>query len=140
MDILGLGAFTAPLVATQFADRQRWSFHYLISLGIAILEVTALSAALRFKTQEGKNFFSFPYVLMTLNARVELRAETGEEPGEQEDTSSGSKYKQMMGLPAVHLLTIWTVIYVGVEVTLGGMRLVLSSGRLLSLKLLQAGL
>ncbi|KIP04727.1 hypothetical protein PHLGIDRAFT_129318 [Phlebiopsis gigantea 11061_1 CR5-6] len=97
----GLGAFTAPLVATQFAKEQRWSFHYLISMGIAFIEVITLSTALRFKNQE------------------ELRAETGEEPVE-EDTTGGSKYKQMMGLPALHLLTVWTVIYVGVEVTLGG--------------------
>ncbi|KIP04714.1 hypothetical protein PHLGIDRAFT_31215 [Phlebiopsis gigantea 11061_1 CR5-6] len=98
---VGLGAFTAPLSATQFAKEQRWSFHYLISLGIAALDAVFLSAALRFKNQE------------------ELKAETGEEPGEV-DTTGGGKYKQMMGIKALHLLTCWAVIYVGVEVTLGG--------------------
>jgi len=32
---LGLGAFTSPLVATQFTQLQHWSFHYIVSLGIA---------------------------------------------------------------------------------------------------------
>jgi hypothetical protein len=46
-------------------------------------------------------------------------AEMGEEPAEP-NTNGGSKYKQIMGISAVHFLAIWALIYVGVEVTLGG--------------------
>ena len=50
---VGLGAFSSPLVATHFATQERWSFHYLISLGIAISNVAFLTAAFRLKTQDG---------------------------------------------------------------------------------------
>ena len=39
---------------------------------------------------------------------------------EEADTSGDSKYKQIMGLRAVHYLAVFSLIYVGVEVTLGG--------------------
>ena len=32
----------------------------------------------------------------------------------------GSKYRQIMATSAVHYLACWALIYVGVEVTLGG--------------------
>jgi len=32
----------------------------------------------------------------------------------------GSKYKQIFALRAVHLLAIFALIYIGIEVTLGG--------------------
>src|SRR5882762_3813937 len=51
---VGMGAFTAPLVATQFSHSRRWSLFYLISLGIAIANVAVLIAVFRFKTQDGK--------------------------------------------------------------------------------------
>lgn len=49
----GLGAFAAPLVATQFAQIDRWSFHYLVSLGIALSNAVALAMVFRFKGQDG---------------------------------------------------------------------------------------
>ena len=38
----GTGALVAPLVATQFAAMPRWSFHYLISMGGALLNTASL--------------------------------------------------------------------------------------------------
>ena len=52
----GIGAFASPLAATQFAQLPRWSFHYLISLGIAITNAISLIAVFRFKTQHGKSY------------------------------------------------------------------------------------
>ena len=49
----------------------------------------------------------------------EVMAEAGHAPGEA-DTMGESKYKQIMGIKAVHYLACWALIYVGVEVTLGG--------------------
>jgi fucose permease len=46
-------------------------------------------------------------------------AEAGEAPAEP-DTTGSSKLKQIMGMATVHFLAIWALIYVGVEVTLGG--------------------
>ena len=48
-------------------------------------------------------------------------AEVGEAP--EAETSGGSKYRQILGISAVHYLACWALIYVGVEVTLGGERL-----------------
>ena len=46
-------------------------------------------------------------------------AEAGQAPAET-DSAGGSKYRQIMGLSAIHFLACWALIYVGVEVTLGG--------------------
>ena len=45
--------------------------------------------------------------------------EIGEAPAEPDNTGS-SKLKQIMGTSTAHILAIWALIYVGVEVTLGG--------------------
>ncbi|KAG8767714.1 hypothetical protein FRC12_006082 [Ceratobasidium sp. 428] len=45
----GAGACAAPLVATQFATRPRWSFYYLVSLGLAVTNTINLSYVFRFK-------------------------------------------------------------------------------------------
>lgn len=46
-------------------------------------------------------------------------AEAGHAPGEVDNTRE-NKYRQIFGTKMVHLLSIWALIYVGVEVTLGG--------------------
>ncbi|KDQ58463.1 hypothetical protein JAAARDRAFT_129011, partial [Jaapia argillacea MUCL 33604] len=97
----GLGAFTAPLVATHFADTEHWSFHFLISVGIAVSNTALLTTVFRFGTQD------------------EVMAKVGQGPGEV-GTGEGSKYRQLMGQISLHLLAIFALIYVGVEVTIGG--------------------
>lgn len=97
----GLGAFSAPLAATHFAAQQRWSLHYLISVGVTLLNVLFLVLAFRFKRQD------------------EVMAEAGEEPAAP-DANGGSKLGQIMRMRTVHFLAVWALIYVGVEVTLGG--------------------
>jgi uncharacterized membrane protein (DUF485 family) len=49
----GLGAFAAPLVATQFAQMERWSFHYFVALGLAVLNTLSMILVFRFKSREG---------------------------------------------------------------------------------------
>ena len=46
-------------------------------------------------------------------------AEAGQATVESE-SMGGSKYRQIMATSAVHYLACWALIYVGVEVTLGG--------------------
>ena len=49
----GAGALASPLVSTQFAQLHRWSFHYLVSLAIAISNTIILMVVFRFKDQDG---------------------------------------------------------------------------------------
>ncbi|KAI0739076.1 major facilitator superfamily domain-containing protein [Daedaleopsis nitida] len=97
----GLGALISPLVATELAkDPRHWSFHYIISAGLYLMYAALLWASFRGKRQE------------------EIMAEEGEFP--EIDDGSANKFKQMMRLKEVHLMSFFTLIYVGVEVTLGG--------------------
>lgn len=50
---LGAGALVAPLVSTQFAQLRRWSFHYLVSLGITALNTVFLAVVFRARRQDG---------------------------------------------------------------------------------------
>lgn len=53
--VYGLGAFASPLVATQFSSmKDKWSYHYLTSLGVALITLATLVAVSRFKTQDGE--------------------------------------------------------------------------------------
>ncbi|KAF9653480.1 MFS general substrate transporter [Thelephora ganbajun] len=99
--IYGLGAFSAPLVSTQFSTMRHWSYHYFSSLGLAVTSAVLAVVIFRFKTQE------------------ECLLEIGQHP---EETESGehSAYRQIFRLRAVHLMAFFILIYVGVEVTIGG--------------------
>lgn len=57
-DYIGLGALSAPFVATHFAQQQHWSYHYLISLFFSILNSISFFTIIGFKTQDGKHIFS----------------------------------------------------------------------------------
>ncbi|KAF8172836.1 major facilitator superfamily domain-containing protein [Mycena galopus ATCC 62051] len=97
----GAGALTSPVVATQFAQIPHWSFHYLVSLGLAILNVTILTLTLRFRSLD------------------ECLALIGEAVGEH-STSDRSNFRQILSLKTVHILAFFILVYVGVEVTIGG--------------------
>nr|GAT52960.1 predicted protein [Mycena chlorophos] len=97
----GAGALASPLVATQFSQMPHWSFHYLCSLGIAIINSTLIFCVFKFKTQD------------------ECLASVGEAAGETGE-SEHSTFRQIMALKTVHLLALFILVYVGVEVTIGG--------------------
>ncbi|KAJ7350910.1 major facilitator superfamily domain-containing protein [Mycena albidolilacea] len=97
----GAGALVSPLVATQFAQLRHWSFHYLTSLGVAVLNIIFLSVVFRAKTQD------------------ECLAQIGQEAGEKGE-SEKSHFRQILSIKAVHLLALFLLVYVGVEVTIGG--------------------
>ncbi|RDX49324.1 MFS general substrate transporter [Lentinus brumalis] len=100
----GAGALSAPLVATQFSQLPRWSFHYLVSLGLALINICAIASVYKFRTFEA------------------LLTEIGIPPtaNDRDNGLSGSKYQQIMRLRDVHLIALFILIYVGTEVTLGG--------------------
>ncbi|KAI8976674.1 major facilitator superfamily domain-containing protein [Trametes punicea] len=98
----GLGALVSPLVATQFSQSPaHWSFHYLISAGLYICNTCILWMVFRGRQQ--------PQVM-----------EEEGESGVTENTVDSNKYKQVLGLREVHILSAFSLIYVGVEVTMGG--------------------
>ncbi|KAJ7478671.1 major facilitator superfamily domain-containing protein [Mycena galericulata] len=97
----GAGALVAPLVSTQFAQLQHWSFHYLVSLGITALNTIFLALVFRAKTQD------------------DCLARIGQATGEK-GSSEESHLRQIISIKAVHLLALFLFVYVGVEVTIGG--------------------
>ncbi|PCH38276.1 MFS general substrate transporter [Wolfiporia cocos MD-104 SS10] len=101
----GLGAFIAPLVATYFASAPRWSYHYLVAACIAVNNVIILATVFRFRNQDISD----------------VMAEAGEIIAEISTTnSSDNLYHQILRLKEVHFLSLFCLIYVGVEVTIGG--------------------
>ncbi|KAL1744649.1 major facilitator superfamily domain-containing protein [Schizophyllum fasciatum] len=103
MSAYGLGAFLAPLVATQFAKLEHWSYFFIISLGLNCANAALILAVFRLR----------PY--------DEIMKSAGYELPEADGLANGtSKYHQLMRLPIVHLTALFTFIYVGTEVTLGG--------------------
>ncbi|CAA7269995.1 unnamed protein product [Cyclocybe aegerita] len=98
----GCGAFAAPLVSTQFAQLPRWSFHFLASLGLAISNTILLVLVFKLKSQD------------------ECLRQAGEVIPERTAESEQGTFKTVMRTKAVHLLAVFILIYVGVEVTIGG--------------------
>jgi hypothetical protein len=112
----------SPLVATQFAQRSRWSFHYLTSFAVATLNTFFLICVFKFKTQDGGLNLLFPSDIISDFARwrnLECLAQIGQ-AAEEKEGDGGSKYKEMFKLKALHLLAFFILVYVGVEVTIGG--------------------
>ncbi|KAJ8589363.1 MFS general substrate transporter [Rhizopogon salebrosus TDB-379] len=101
MAIIGAGALSSPLVATQFSQLPRWNFHYLTSLGIAITNTIALIIVFRLKRQR------------------ECLAEIGIADADH-STSEHSHLRQIFMNKDVHVLASWALLYVGAEVAIGG--------------------
>lgn len=53
-------------------------------------------------------------------ARTECLIEAGETIPKNAEASEKAGYKQILQLKAVHLLAIFLILYIGVEVTIGG--------------------
>ncbi|CAE6424301.1 unnamed protein product [Rhizoctonia solani] len=99
--LYGAGAFVSPLVATQFANHPRWSYHYMVPLVISSLNLVFLFSTFRFHTQEE--------LLGPIQSADPV-----------ESGSNERKYRQMFGLWAVQAMAIFSVLYVGAETTMGG--------------------
>ncbi|TRM63904.1 major facilitator superfamily domain-containing protein [Schizophyllum amplum] len=97
----GFGALVAPLVSTQFSQVNRWSFHYLTSMGLALSCVVLQIAVLRFRTFD------------------ECMERVGR-PIPEKGASTESNLKQIFRLKNMHTLAAFALIYTGVEATLGG--------------------
>ncbi|KAG8809398.1 hypothetical protein FRC17_003459 [Serendipita sp. 399] len=136
--IYGLGAFSAPLVATQFAQLQRWSFHFLASLGFAVINAVFLVLTVKNRSLEGMSIGSPPVSDAHAPPALEMDNRTNNNNGDAEQvverTSSRStptggaaasgtqksSMSQILGNMTVQLMAIFILVYVGVEVTIGG--------------------
>ena len=117
----GFGALVSPLIATQFAQQKHWSFHYLISAALYVFNTTLLWFVFRGKRQDGTYKCTFPFhTVLTISCTItEVKAEAGDlyvDP----NAIDTNKYKQIFTIRAVHFLSVFALIYVGTEVTIGG--------------------
>ncbi|KAJ7247822.1 major facilitator superfamily domain-containing protein [Mycena rebaudengoi] len=97
----GAGIFAAPLVSTQFAQLKNWSFHYLVSLGITVLNMLVLFVVFRCKTQD------------------ECLAQLGQAEVAK-GASTHSHMRQIFSIKALHILTLFLFVHVGIGVTISG--------------------
>jgi fucose permease len=49
----GVGALCAPLLSTHFAVQAHWSYHYLVSAGLSILNVVSILGVFRLRQLNG---------------------------------------------------------------------------------------
>jgi hypothetical protein len=87
-----------------------------------VLNTALLVCIFGFKTQDGRSnvlFFSENVKSHDEPHGSECLAQIGE-GAEEKETVAGSKYKEMFKLKALHLLALFILVYVGVEVTIGG--------------------
>jgi len=97
----GVGALTAPLSATHFAQSQ-WTHHYLVSLFLCICNTVILAKVFKFQTQD------------------ECLRQAGEVPPDKIKEIHQDKFIQLMGNKTVHLLALFVMFYVAVELTTTG--------------------
>ncbi|KAI0764596.1 MFS general substrate transporter [Trametes elegans] len=91
------GSYGAPALRR----RPWWSYHYLISAGLYVANTAVLWSVFRGRRQE------------------EIMADEGETSSEG-DAGNSSKFRQMIANKDVHFLSVFALIYVGIEVTMGG--------------------
>jgi hypothetical protein len=89
-------------VATQFAQLPHWSFHFLVSLGLSLSNTAFLIFAFRGRSHE------------------ECLRRIGQEPDESNAGIDQNYFRRVMGMKNVHIMAAFILIYVGIEVTLGG--------------------
>ncbi|KAJ7800352.1 MFS general substrate transporter [Mycena olivaceomarginata] len=97
----GAGVFAAPLVSTQFAQLNHWSFHYLVSLGLTLSNILILYLVFRGKTQDE--------CLAQLG-----QAETDKGP------SANSHMRQALTMKSLHLMALFLFVHVGIGVSIAG--------------------
>jgi len=100
----GVGALAAPLSATYFAQSTYWSCHFLISLSLAVWNMFILIGVFRFQSQD-----------VCLQRAGEIFPDKTAIEENNDD-----KFGQLMRNKTVHLLALFLMVYIGVEVTIGG--------------------
>ncbi|KLO09022.1 MFS general substrate transporter [Schizopora paradoxa] len=101
----GIGALVSPLSSTHFAAVPRWSFHFLISLGLSLVNIMSLVLVFRFRRLKDILGNEGPiHVTQTSGAQI----------------NNENQYLRILKLKIVHIFALFLFAYVGVEVTIGG--------------------
>ncbi|KAJ7572004.1 MFS general substrate transporter [Mycena floridula] len=96
------GALLSPLSASQFAQMTRWSFHYLVSLGIVLVNIVLLLVVFRLKSTDA--------CLSQIGQ--------GEEATKKQKQNDSSSLKQILSLKSVYILSLYVLVYIGFEATI----------------------
>lgn len=124
----GFGALVAPLIATQFArsNVKMWNYHYLVSLGIALADVAGLISVFKFKREETL-FQEQGYVPLVgpsnhddVDDPSQVEPSHGTVAVPEAEPNSSQKLLTILKMPFVQCMAIFSWIYVGIEVTIGG--------------------
>ncbi|WVQ81604.1 hypothetical protein IAT38_003728 [Cryptococcus sp. DSM 104549] len=112
----GFGATVSPLVSTAFVQHMFDTVYYYfaVSLGLAALIMVLLLVTFRLRTDDqilGKRGSEEKEVVV---------GSEGEDATKKQASDSGDKLKRMLKTPVVHFLGFYMVLYVGVEITIGG--------------------
>jgi len=101
----GVGALTAPLSATYFAQLEtHWSRHYLVSLSLAVVNMVTLAGVFKLQPQD-----------VCLRQAGEILPD--KIPGEE---IHENKFSQLMKNKTVHLFAFFLMVNTGIEITIGG--------------------
>lgn len=127
--LYGLGALSSPLAAIPFVHQgtrgPAFQYFYFVSLGLAVITCTLVTVA--FKLQRD-SLVETSYTADSADNQQEVPlqvlpvGETAQEPAQPvaHTMSASKKLKKVLGLKIVHVLSLFTMIYVGTEVTVGG--------------------
>ncbi|XAO21781.1 hypothetical protein I312_100537 [Cryptococcus bacillisporus CA1280] len=120
----GFGATVSPFVSTAFVQHvpQRVYIYFAVSLGLAIVTAIALVAVFRLRTDDqivGKREETDQDSTDSSEVPAAVNSE-GQVSEKKPKRDSSSKMKRIMKTPVVHCMAFYMVIYVGVEVTIGG--------------------
>ncbi len=63
----GFGAFSSPFASTYFStlSDRKWAFHFIISAGLAVINVLILTYVFRFRRQEGISIANSAFLILT---------------------------------------------------------------------------
>lgn len=82
--------------------------------------MVVLVIVFQFKEQDGTIVYTFDFG-MFVHGSPECLAQGGEIiPDRPDNSAEEGKFSQLMRLKAAHLLAIFLLVYIGVEVTIGG--------------------
>lgn len=144
--VYGAGATVSPLVSTPFAEHVEKAYTYFaVSLALGVITFVVIIAAFRGRTEDqvvGKRAPSASPTETSASSMPEDKENMAMQPtgaglvGQEavevhKQEGSGDKMKRIIKTPATHYMAFFIMIYVGIEVTIGGWAVSNLSSRLL---------
>ncbi|KAL0573636.1 hypothetical protein V5O48_008308 [Marasmius crinis-equi] len=109
----GIGAFLAPLLATQFTQLElQWSFFFMISLGSAIVNTVLLTVVFRLQSRD--------CCLAEIGESIDTTGCPTDEKEHGSLSQSHGSFTHILCNRNVHLMAVFLFVYIGMETTVGG--------------------